>query len=106
MIRLIFNELFLFSDVTSILLRITEEFRLQLSHTSGTDHSETKTDKEKQVGEASESETDKHRDLVQGLVQLMEQLVKAGKTPVLVIDGLDKVKRGKLEKVSVNPTFI
>ena len=93
-----------FSDVTSILLRVSEQFGWQLSQATGTEYKETEPDIDSQVREASESETDRQRDLMQRLVRQMGRLAKAGKTPVLVIDGLDKEKRGKLDKVSFYQT--
>ena len=68
-----------------------------MSEITGADLKETQSDQGDRIGEEGE----RHRDLMQKLVQTMQGLVQAGKTPVIVLDGLDKVKRkNKLEKVS------
>ena len=73
-----------------------DELSYILSEITGADLKETQSDQGDHIGEEGE----RHRDLMQKLVQTMQGLIKAGKTPVIVLDGLDKVKRkNKLEKV-------
>ena len=74
-----------------------DELSYILSGITGADLKETQSNQGDRIGEEGE----RHRDLMQKLVQTMQGLIKAGKTPVIVLDGLDKVKRkDKLEKVS------
>ena len=73
-----------------------DELSYILNEITGADLKETQSDQGDNTGEEGE----RHRDLMQKLVQTMQGLIKAGKTPVIVLDGLDKVKRkNKLEKV-------
>ena len=86
-------------EITGILVRLVDEFNYILSEVTGAAIKETHSDE----GDHFQEESERHRDLIQKLVQTMQGLLKAGKTPVLVMDGLDKVKRAnKLEKVFVH----
>ena len=73
-----------------------DELSYILNEITGAELKETQSDQGDRIGEEGE----RHRDLMQKLVLIMQGLVQAGKTPVIVLDGLDKVKRkNKLEKV-------
>ena len=97
-INTIMDKCGLFSEITHILLRLVDELNFCLSQVTGTAASETKSDE----GIDFEDEGERHHDLIQKLLLTMEALIKAGKTPVMVLDGIDKVKResqlGKVNK--------
>lgn len=100
----------MFIDVTSILLRLVDEFKFQLSQATSVENKETKTEVggnlEKKTEELQDVEIEKHRSLIQSLLDTLEELVKVGKTPVIILDGVDKVKRAtKLDKVIGNKMY-
>lgn len=100
----------MFIDVTSILLRLVDEFKFHLSQATSVENKETKTEVggnlEKKTEELQDVEIEKHRSLIQSLLDTLEELVKVGKTPVIILDGVDKVKRAtKLDKVIGNKMY-
>ncbi|XP_045167540.2 TPR repeat-containing protein DDB_G0287407-like [Mercenaria mercenaria] len=87
------------ADVNSMLSRLTEEFEYILSKMmDGSTH--TRDDPESIPGSDVDNDAEKTRQLVQRLLSVLDKLISLGKTPILVLDGLDKIiKTSNIKKV-------
>lgn len=75
-----------FTEVDNILLRLVEEFEQAVIKML--DGSVRKTE---EAPGSDQDDMQKIQELMLRLVHAMDQLVSANKTPVLVLDGLDKI---------------
>lgn len=88
--------------MNSILSRLSVEFEYILSKmTDGTSHLDDTSRDLADLSMEEDPSGDKTRQLCQRLLTALNKLISLGKTPILVLDGLDKVIiTSKIKKVS------